>query len=96
MSGGAFNYLYQKELEHYVSYQVPYEDFENMLAELLELCPEAAKELLTLKREAISFRDSWEARMRRLQPILHDIEWWRSGDSSKDAVDKSIREYLAD
>lgn len=96
MSGGSFNYLYTKELEHYVSYQVSQDDIEEMIAELYELSPLVANEYEQLWKEAIAFRDKWEARMKPLIPVLHDVEWWRSFDIGKDQVDLAIAKYIVD
>lgn len=93
MSGGAFDYLCYKELEHFVSWQIDSEIVESMARELDLLCPEIAKELRDLKEEAESFRDTWEVRWKKLVPVLKAVEWWCSNDWGKSQVDEAIAKY---
>lgn len=64
-----------------------------MLAELDELCPEAAIDMREIRKSTNEFVAEHEASWIRLQDLLHDIEWWRSNDYGKDQVDEAILKY---
>jgi len=62
MSGGSYNYEYQRIREEYV-YNIPdkYAQLNEMLKDLCDL--------------------------------LHDLEWWKSGDTSQGNFEKSYNEF---
>lgn len=95
MNDGSFNYLHSKELDDLL-YSGFGGDWDAMLDKLDELCPEAAVEMRQIRLESQKFVEKHEARWSALQPLLHSIEWWRSGDYGKDQVDQAVVEYHAE
>lgn len=92
MSGGSFNYLCRKDIYDLASSGYG-DDWDNMLAELDDLCPEAAAEMRKIRASTDEFVKEHNTRWEKLAPLLHDIEWWRSNDYGKDQVDEAIEEY---
>lgn len=87
MSGGSFDYLCNKEFEHFVSYQVDPEIVESMAGELEALGYETLAEATrTVMREAVEIRGRYEKRFQVLAAAWRAVEWWRSNDSSKEAA----------
>lgn len=69
------------------------EEWDRMLEELDELCPEAAAEMREIHLSSVEFREKHDSRWSKLQDVLHAVEWWRSFDWGKDQVDEVIARY---
>lgn len=93
MSGGSFNYLCIKDI-HDIAHGVG-EEWDWMLNELDELAPDIAKDMRLIRHYTDEFVKLHDARWKKLQPVLHAIEWWRSGDWGINQVDEAIKNYAA-
>lgn len=92
MSGGSFDYLCYKDPEsmlnniHLVKemYEFLYKEGKN----------DAAREIEKYYLDLIMFKDMVTTRHQRLNKILHDVEWWVSGDSGEETFDKMWKKFL--
>lgn len=98
MSGGSFNYASAaSDLEDLVDKQT---DVHRLADELVRLAaskmPEAsgaADEALTLLADLRAFEIRTKVHLRRLRPVFHAIEWWRSCDWGEEDVRKAVASY---
>lgn len=85
MSGGSFDYLCSKELEHFVSYQVDPHLVERMAEELDDLgFASLAAETRAVMAYATSIRDEMEKKIQALAGAWKGVEWYRSNDHSRE------------
>lgn len=92
MSGGSFHYLYQADPA--VMLESRREDLANMVSALTELgAQDAARETETILLILTHFETRMEARIARLAPVWKAVEWYRSADSSIEAVTKALAKY---
>ena len=94
MSGGSFNYLFTKDIFD-IAAGVG-EEWDWMLKELDDLCPEASQDMRKIKLSTEEFVKKNEPAWSKLQDLLHAVEYWRSNDYGKDQVDKAVERYRND
>ncbi len=91
MSGGSYNYLCYKEINDLIYDK---SDLRNMVDRLIELgYKDVAKETESLILTIDSFEVRASARIDRLKDVWHSVEWYDSGDSGKESIEKSVNEY---
>jgi hypothetical protein len=97
VSGGSFEYLYALDVGDLF---MKYTDTENgTLAEMRDALIEygdaedVAAETERLRLDLAAFRVRIEAKMGRLSPIWHAVEWHHSGDSGPENVRAAIEKY---
>jgi hypothetical protein len=95
MSGGSFNYLCWNSYGEIVECR---NDLERMLDFMQDTYPfaEATRDTEEVCELIRHFFKEIDRRVRPLQHVWHDIEWWQSCDYSKDKADKAISLYEAD
>lgn len=93
MSGGSFGYLCDKDFGQLVEYAY---DLSLMADKLDAEFPgsQAAADTRAFfdrvrKLQDVDFEDAFKA----LKEVWHDVEWWQSGDYSRDTVQKTVDEY---
>lgn len=93
MSGGSFGYLYSREVDELIQYS-SIEMLEDMANYLNSTGYEdVAKDTRRLVEYIISAKIRIETLHEMLSPVFKAVEWYESGDSGKDSVDKAIEEY---
>ena len=93
MSGGSWSYLYSKEIDDLMQYD-NIELLEDMADYLNSTGYEdVAKDTRRLVEYIISAKIRIETLHEMLSPVFKAVEWYESGDSGKDSVDKAIEEY---
>lgn len=91
MSGGSFDYLYLKEVAELPSRAT---DVEHMAQVLVELgAHDAAAETLDLLAIVRYALVRAAVHTRRLSDVWHAVEWWKSGDYSKEQALEAIEKY---
>ncbi len=95
MSGGSFNYLCFKDAEDLFGGN-GLSDLEHAARELADEGAEdiafIAQEILTIVR---SQRHRVDARLKSIQPVLKELEWWRSCDSGEDQFHEAVAKWRA-
>lgn len=93
MSGGSFNYLYNKEVDELFGYEALM-DLESMEAILLN---KNYQDLAQDVRRLIEYIKSAKNRVgvlhENLKPVLKAVEWYESCDYDEDDLAKYIEEY---
>lgn len=91
MSGGSYNYLYQKEFTGHASLT----DLSDMADTLsgLGYANDAARESIELLMIIRQFETRAEVIADRLRGVWKAVEWWDSCDSSEDGVKTALEEY---
>lgn len=93
MSGGGFGYLYSREVDELIQYS-SIEMLEDMADYLNSTGYEdVAKDTRRLVEYIISAKIRIETLHEMLSHVFKAVEWYESGDSGKDSVDKAIEEY---
>lgn len=93
MSGGSFNYLCYKQI-HELFDEENLVELENMATSLIELGhKDAAQELLNMKYTIEQSLVRVETMKGRLHEVMHAVEWYVSGDRSKEAVAEAVKAY---
>lgn len=96
MSGGSFNYLFCKEC-HELFEKRNVSELEDMERELMQLgYDDVAKDFRRLIEYIKSARNRVGVLAEMLNPIMHDIEWYCSGDIGEDTLAKTIEKYRND
>ncbi len=92
MSGGSYNYLCWKEARDLFESTTELEQMSERLATLGWASDAAAEtdELILIIRAATNRVD---ARIKRLSPVWHAVEWWDSGDSGEDHLREELSKY---
>ena len=93
MSGGSFNYLCWAQPLDLLNKRQDISDMVKALSDAGHI--DAAAETETILLVLNHFEALMQARIDRLSPVWKAIEWKRSGDWGKDAVDEAFREYRA-
>jgi hypothetical protein len=91
MSGGSYNYICYADIEGLLQN----EDQIESMAEQLSLLGhrEAAKETLEIFNDLVESRNRIEAKKERLESVWRAVEWWASGDSGQEGVNKALAQY---
>ncbi|MGH0790932.1 hypothetical protein ACQVTU_25120 [Bacillus cereus] len=93
MSGGSHNYLCFKD-EHDLFEYGRIDDLEEMASRLIDLGYEdAAKEVLHMKYTIQQSLVRVGVMKVRLDGVMKAVEWYDSGDSGIEAVEKVIKKY---
>lgn len=96
MSGGSFNYLFCKEW-HELFEKHNVSELENMERELMQLgYDDVARDFRRLIEYIKSAQNRVDVLAEMLNPIMHDIEWYCSGDIGEDTLAKTIEKYRND
>lgn len=96
MSGGSFNYLFCKE-SHELFSTDNISELADMETELVQLgYDDVAKDFRRLIEYIKSARNRVAVLAEMLKPIMHDIEWYCSGDIGEDTLAKKIEKYRND
>ena len=92
MSGGSWNYLYNKDIDDLIRNTDLLQNMANRLAGLgyATDCAKETQELLLIIRQ---FMNHAEAIKDRLATIWKSIEWWDSCDSGEDEFIEELRKY---
>ena len=92
MSGGAFDYFYLSDSS---------DVFENLdaLEKMIDFLrshnkDDAAEEVERLHLDLRMFQRMIDNRLKRLQEVLREAEWWASGDSNEEYFDEVWNEFL--
>jgi hypothetical protein len=107
MSGGSFNYLCHREADELLVRQQDIRDMVDFLNQMIYSARKTGKAPETwllqaekAKRETLElllFIEQVEKRLNgyldRLSPVWKAIEWWQSGDWSKDQFEEALKEY---
>lgn len=93
VSGGSWDYLYSKDVEQLMQYS-NIEMLEDM-ADFLNQngYEDVAKDTRRLVEYIKSAKIRIETLHEMLSPVFKAVEWYDSGDSSKDNIAKAIEEY---
>jgi hypothetical protein len=87
MSGGSFNYLCGKSATELST---------GDLREMADALEEAgAADAAALSRSILSDFAAIDAKIERLNDVWHDMEWWCSGDYTKDQFDEALAKFRA-
>lgn len=93
MSGGSYDYLYCKEFWQLFEYS-KVRTLEEMESRFLELGYEdVAKDFRRLIEYIKSANNRVEVLSNRLEDMMHDIEWYDSGDIGMDTLAKRVEKY---
>ena len=93
MSGGSYNYLYCKECHELFAYS-NIRTLEEMESRFLELGYEdVAKDFRRLIEYIKSANNRVEVLGGQLNEMMHDIEWYDSGDIGADTLAKRVEKY---
>lgn len=93
MSGGSYGYLYCKECHELFAYS-NVRTLEEMESRFLELGYEdVAKDFRRLIEYIKSANNRVEVLGGQLNDMMHDIEWYDSGDIGEDTLAKRVEEY---
>ena len=93
MSGGSYDYLFCKETCELFSYS-NIRTLEEMESRFLELgYDDIAKDFRRLIEYIKSANNRVEVLGNQLNNLMHDIEWYDSGDIGKDTLAKRVEEY---
>jgi thymidylate synthase len=91
MSGGSFDYLCWKE-----PCDVDLDLLDTMEKDMRsENQNEAANEIFKYKLKIDLYKEELEKLRQRLEAVMHDWEWYRSGDSDINRFKKSVNEMLS-
>lgn len=91
MSGGSFNYLCYREVDDLINSQ---DDLESMRNALIKYGYEdIAKDTQRLIEYIKSARCTIETLGNMLEPVFHAVEWYESGDYSKETMIKVLEKY---
>lgn len=94
MSGGAYDYFYERDtaediLEHR-------SDLEQMVATCKAHDKKEAFRLLNdLYLDLEYMATVIEQKHEKLNKIMHDLEWWQSGDTGEEDFDKTVDEFMS-
>ncbi len=91
MSGGSYEYLCYKDASEIMGGAGQLEAMRDRLIELGHHDAAKETESIILMREALGIRI--QARLDRLQPVWHAVEWYDSGDWGKDDVEREVEKY---
>jgi len=93
MSGGSYDYLYCKECDELFTYS-SIRTLEEMESRFLELGYEdVAKDFRRLIEYIKSANNRVEVLGGQLNEMMHDIEWYDSGDIGADTLAKKVEKY---
>ena len=93
MSGGSFDYLYCRESYELFAYS-SVRTLEEMESRFLELgYDDVAKDFRRLIEYIKSANNRVEVLSDQLNDLMHDIEWYDSGDIGTDTLAKSVQKY---
>ena len=93
MSGGSFDYLYNKEADYWVGGQCS-SDAQRMIDALIAAGAEdAAKETQTILAIADGARVRLEALIEHIGPLWKAMEWWKSGDSREANFTEALEKW---
>ena len=91
MSGGSFNYLYNKEPDDLFK---SIWDIENMAEELTKMnYLDVAADMTRLAEYIKSARIRVGVLSEQLRPVMKAVEWYKSCDIGEDSLKKAIEEY---
>lgn len=94
MSGGSFNYVCYKDGTDILDYMSSVKEMYEWLYSRGK--NDAAKEVEKLYLDLLMFKDMMETRLKRLNSVLHDAEWWCSGDIGEKTFDENWDKFLED
>ena len=93
MSGGSYDYLYCKDCDELFTYS-SIRTLEEMESRFLELGYEdVAKDFRRLIEYIKSANNRVEVLSEQLNELMHDIEWYDSGDIGADTLAERVEEY---
>lgn len=93
MSGGSFDYLCFKEYPELMS-SSNLENMEEIEQELIKLgYIDISKDVRRLIEYCLSAKNRINVLFNKLNPIFHDVEWYCSGDISKESLIKALEQY---
>lgn len=91
MSGGAFEYLCDREPDELFEYTRQLEEIREKLIGLgADDAAMETEECLLLMRQ---FLVRMGVRLKRLRPVWKAVEWWCSGDYGREKVQAALKEY---
>lgn len=93
MSGGSYNYLCYKDIRNNIG-EISTSSEEMGDDMIKEGFVDAGKELLKLALDIEMFIGMMDARFERLTGIMHDWEWYTSGDYGKHQFEEGWKEFL--
>jgi len=87
MSGGSFDFLYSKDIDS--------EDFRVNLKKMIKFMKLDGFLIIANHLEKIDFNlDKAQEIKDNLNDVLHDYEWYFSGDSGKEKFEETMTKYL--
>ena len=91
MSGGSYNYLCYTSMPEILGRLEDMERMENYL--LKEGYTDIAKDIRRLMEYCRTAENRINVLVEQLEDVFHDIEWYHSGDISKDSLKETLEEY---
>ena len=96
MSGGSFDYLCAKDADDLLAGGSVDESIASMVQALAEHAPAACEEMRRYQRRLDVARQRYQEALVAAEPapelraVWHAMEWWQSGDWSKDRLDAAV------
>ena len=91
MSGGSYNYLYNKDPEELL---VKANDIDDMAETLMKMGYEdVARDMFRLSEYIRSAYIRIDVLSEQLKPIMKAVEWYESADIGADGLQKAVEEY---
>lgn len=96
MSGGSFNYLFRRLEALHDELLVPVEDLDGMEHTLRQMHePDVADAIAGLARDIREKAKALEVRVEPIARVAKAVEWWCSGDWSREQMRKAFVEWRA-
>lgn len=92
MSGGSYNYLYVKDVEHLIGRDDSLQEMADRLAGL-GYANDAAAETQDVLLQIRQFTNRVEQSIERLRIVWKAVEWWDSNDSTEEGLKEALELY---
>lgn len=91
MSGGSYDYLCFKDTDDLFNFRHQLHNMRDRLTDMgyMDAAKETESILLILDQVEVRL----QARLDRLSPIWHAVEWYDSNDWGKESVEEAIKKY---